>query len=170
MTALAKRHKVRELVRSSSGKWHNMVYFLDGRYPSFFQATLTQRMLLCIQGTYPSPVVPVLLIVVRSPIVFVILLVPQCLMLLAIGLMRKVRTIGISTRLHWFTWHRPSSFCCSKKVHRIAPNGLLFSMAFAQLYNITLLTKSPLDTLGHTWSIFISSIAWSCFLLIVLSE
>ena len=131
MTTLAKRHQVRELVRPSSRKWHNVMHLFDWRYSSFFQATLAQRMLLYVQGTNPSPVVSVLLIVVRSPVVFVILLVPQCLMLLAIGLMRKVRTIRISTRLHWFMRHRPSSFYCNKKVHRIAPNGLLFSMAFA---------------------------------------
>lgn len=170
MTTLAKRHKVRELVRPSFGKRHNMVYFLDGRYPSFFQATLAQRMLLYIQGTNPSPVVSVLLIVVRSPVVFVILLVSQCLMLLAIGLMRKVRTIRISARLHWFMWHRPSSFYCNKKSPQDCSKWTIILYGFCQLYHTTLLPKTPLDTLGHTWSIFISSIAWSCFLLIVLSE
>lgn len=106
-------------------------------------------MLLYVQGTNPSPVVPILLIVVRSPVVFVILLVPQCLMLLAIGLMRKVRTIRISTRLHWFMWHYPSSFCCSKKSPQDCSKWTITLYGFRPIISYHTIDKV---TIGHAWS------------------
>lgn len=149
MTALTKRHQVRELVSSATRKRYDVMNLINRCDSSFFQTTLAQWMLLNIKCTDPSPIVPILLIVVRSPVVFVILLVPQCLMLLTIGLMRKVRTIWISTRLHWFMWHRPSSFYCSKKSPQDCSKWTIILYGFRLIISYHTIDKI---TIGHAWS------------------
>lgn len=49
---------------------------LDRCNSSLFQAMLAQRMLLDVKGADPSPIVPILLVVVGSSAEFVILLMP----------------------------------------------------------------------------------------------
>ena len=129
MTALAKGHQVRELVRSATRKRCDVMNLFNRCDSSFFQTTLTQWMLLNIKCTDPSPIVPILLIVIRSSAEFVVLLMPQCLMLLTIGIMRKIRTTWIGTWFLWFIWHNHYLLLPMKKAHgyySMSSNSLCF--------------------------------------------
>ena len=101
----AQTHQVAFCVRTASVDGQDVVNFFHGRQPPFCKASLAKRMCFDVPCTDAFPFPSILLVMVGTALKFVIAVRRLALVLLAIGLVRKVGTARKCARLLRFMWH-----------------------------------------------------------------
>ena len=101
----AQTHKVAVCIRAASVDGQDVMNFFHGCQPPFCKASLAKRMCFDVPCTDALPFPSILLVMVGTALKFVIAVRRLALVLLAVGLVRKIRTARKGARFFRFVRH-----------------------------------------------------------------
>ena len=129
MAALAQRHEISRVVCASVCQRQGVMHFLRGRKPAFVLTLLTKRMRLNITRTDSPPCSTVTLAGVRVALVFVVVMLGNLPVLVAIPAISQSATAGVRAGALGSLWHAVASSGQTKKPPRISPGWLSYSVS-----------------------------------------
>lgn len=101
----AQTHQVAVCIRAASVDGQDVVNFFHGCQPPLCKASLAKRMCFDVPYTDSLPFPSILLVMVGTALIFVIVVRRLALVLLAVGLVRKVGTAKKGARFFRFVRH-----------------------------------------------------------------
>ena len=105
MTALAQRHEISIVVRTTVSQRTDVMHFLRGCQPSFLFTLFAQRMRLDVLQPYPAPCSAVTLVGVGISLVFVVMVLSDLPVFVAVPTVGQHAATRIGAGTLGFSWH-----------------------------------------------------------------
>ena len=123
MAALAQRHEISRVVCAAVCQRQDVMHFLRGRQPAFALTLLAKRMRLNITRTDSPPCSTVTLAGVRVALIFVVMMLGNLPVLVAIPAISQSATAGVGAGTLGSPWHIVASSGQTKSHRGFLPGG-----------------------------------------------